>query len=208
MSRLTNDPLPVLISSLVISNPRKRSAITVVPNAFPATKVTAARTTPGDAGPVEFIQVRGIHPGRITCVVPRTSLTPLLQDTEPSQTPNFLLKVNNDDELVFTFTFIIRQDFSSGAAADTHINGLTYVYASNSREVENLVTREFHADPNLHKNANVELVGDFNTGGSSSVTFEWTWKWRPPKPLEDRGGGWRNACSVGCHGTPSPQYSH
>ncbi|KAI4601427.1 hypothetical protein KJ359_011556 [Pestalotiopsis sp. 9143b] len=161
----------LLISSLVISNPRKRSAITVVPNAFPATKVTAART-PGDAGPVEFIQ-----------------------DTEPSQTPNFLLKVNNDDELVFTFTFIIRQDFSSGAAADTHINGLTYVYASNSREVENLVTREFHADPNLHKNANVELVGDFNTGGSSSVTFEWTWKWRPPKPLEDRGGGWRNACS-------------
>jgi Arf-GAP with SH3 domain, ANK repeat and PH domain-containing protein len=125
-----------------------------------------------------------------------TSVTKLLQDPEPFPLPNFLLKLNSDDELVFTFTFVIRQDTSSGAANEAHINGLTYVYASNSREVENLVTREFDADPNLHKNANVELVGDFNTGGSSSVSFEWSWKWRPPKPQEDRGGGWRNACSV------------
>jgi Arf-GAP with SH3 domain, ANK repeat and PH domain-containing protein len=57
------------------------------------------------------------------------------------------------------------------------------------------VTREFHADPNLHKNSNVELVGDFSTGGSASVTFEWSWKWKPPKSAEDRGGGWRNCCS-------------
>lgn len=90
---------------------------------------------------------------------------------------------------------MVRQD-DSGAIPDTGINGLTYVYASTAREVENLVTREFHADPNLHKNANVELVGDYSTGGSPSVSFEWTWKWKPPKPYEDRGGGWRNACSV------------
>ena len=77
------------------------------------------------------------------------------------------------------------------------INGLTYVSASTAREVETLVTREFHADPNLHKNANVQLVGDYSTGGSPSVSFEWSWKWRPPKPTEDRGGGWRNNCSVG-----------
>ncbi|KAM0819596.1 putative ADP-ribosylation factor GTPase-activating protein [Seiridium cardinale] len=161
------------ISSLVITNPRKRSAITVVPNAFPATKVTATRSwASGDMGPVEFVQ-----------------------DTEPFPIPTFLLKLNNDDELVFTFTFVIRQEANNGSAADTHINGLTYVYASNSREVENLVTREFHADPNLHKNANVELVGDYSTGGSPSVSFEWSWKWKPPKAVEDRGGGWRNACS-------------
>ncbi|KAK6081845.1 PH domain-containing protein [Seiridium cupressi] len=161
------------ISSLVITNPRKRSAITVVPNAFPATKVTATRSwASGDIGPVEFVQ-----------------------DTEPFPIPTFLLKLNNDDELVFTFTFVIRQETNNGSAADTHINGLTYVYASNSREVENLVTREFHADPNLHKNANVELVGDYSTGGSPSVSFEWSWKWKPPKAVEDRGGGWRNACS-------------
>ncbi|KAH8199383.1 hypothetical protein TruAng_006469 [Truncatella angustata] len=159
------------ISSLVISNPRRRSAISIVPNAFPATKVTATRAS-GDSSPVEFIQ-----------------------DTEPFPMPNFLLKLNTDDELLFTFTFVIRQENTNGPAADTHINGLTYVYASNSREVENLVTREFHADPNLHKNSNVELVGDYHTGGSSSVSFEWSWKWKPPKAVEDRGGGWRNACS-------------
>jgi Arf-GAP/SH3 domain/ANK repeat/PH domain-containing protein len=79
--------------------------------------------------------------------------------------------------------------------ADTVINGLTYVSASTPREVENLVTLEFHADPNLHKNANVQLVGDYTTGGSQSVTFDWSWKWRPPKPVEDKGNGWRNCCS-------------
>lgn len=78
---------------------------------------------------------------------------------------------------------------------DTFINGLTFAFASNNKELDNLVTREFRADPNLHKNSNVELVGDYSTGGSASVRFDWSWKWRPPKIIEDRGGGWRNACS-------------
>ncbi|KAF9879251.1 PH domain-containing protein [Colletotrichum karsti] len=171
------------ISSLVISNPRRRSSINIVPNSFPATRVSAARPL-GDSSPIEFIQD--------TEVV-----------TSPGGAPNFILKLNHDDELVFTFTFIIRQGqqfVTSGAAdavanIDTQISGLTYVYASTPREVENLVTREFHADPNLHKNSNVELVGDFGTGGTPSVSFEWTWKWKPPRSIEDRGGGWRNSCS-------------
>jgi len=133
-------------------------------------------------------------------------LTPAFQDTEISSgagAPAFLLKLTNEDELLFTFTFVIRKTASvdnntkTGATSDTHINGLTFVYASNTREVENLVTREFHADPNLHKNANVELVGGtYSTEGSPSVTFEWTWRWKPPKNVEDKGGGWRNSCSV------------
>ena len=94
---------------------------------------------------------------------------------------------------------MIRQSQSSlpGASgiSDTFINGLTFAFASNNKDLDNLVIREFHADPNLHKNANVELVGDFSTGGSPSAKFEWSWKWKPPKPTEDRGGGWRNACS-------------
>lgn len=77
---------------------------------------------------------------------------------------------------------------------DTFINGLTFAFASNAKDLDNLVTREFYADPNLHKNANVEWVGDYSTGGSASVRFDWSWKWRPPKPVEDRGGGWRNTC--------------
>jgi Arf-GAP/SH3 domain/ANK repeat/PH domain-containing protein len=127
-------------------------------------------------------------------------------DTLPGASPNFLIKVNNDEELTFNFTFIIRQTqgflpTTNGGQdvvglMDTTINGLTYVSASTAREVENLVTREFHANPNLHKNANVQLVGDYSTGGSQSVSFEWSWKWRPPKSTEDRGGGWRNHCSV------------
>ncbi|KAI1504379.1 hypothetical protein F5X99DRAFT_38024 [Biscogniauxia marginata] len=158
------------ISSLTITSPRKRNSIIVTPNSFPATRVTATRIS-GDAGPVEFVQ-----------------------DIEPSPTPTFLLKLSNEDELVFNFTFILRQD-EEGTNADTHLHGLTYVHGSSIREVENLVTREFHADPNLHKNANVELVGEYTTGGSPSVSFEWSWKWKPPKMTEDRGGGWKNVCS-------------
>ncbi|KAJ4297211.1 GTPase activating protein [Collariella sp. IMI 366227] len=125
--------------------------------------------------------------------------------SNPSAGPAFLLKLSNDDDIVFTFTFVIRrsqqivQNPTTGAdtvaVVDTQINGLTFVFASTPREVENLVTREFHADPNLHKNANVALVGTYGTEGSPSVTFEWTWRWKPPKNTEDRGGGWRNSCS-------------
>ena len=94
---------------------------------------------------------------------------------------------------------MIRQSQSSvpgpPSGVDTFINGLTFAFASTNKDLDNLVTREFHADPNLHKNANVELVGDYATGGNPSAKFEWSWKWRPPKATEDRGGGWRNACS-------------
>ncbi|KAI1820221.1 ArfGap-domain-containing protein [Xylaria intraflava] len=157
------------ISSLTITCPRKRTSIVITPNAFPATRANVARAT-NDAGPIEFIQ-----------------------DPEPSSSPNFLLKLNNDDELIFNFTFIIRREDTS--ANDTQINSLTYVYASTDRELDTLVTREFQADPNLHKNVNVELVGDYATDNGSSISFEWSWKWRPPRAVEDRGGGWKNVCS-------------
>jgi Arf-GAP with SH3 domain, ANK repeat and PH domain-containing protein len=78
---------------------------------------------------------------------------------------------------------------------DTVIAGLTFAYASSSKHLENLVTSQFQADPNLHKQPNVELVGDYSTGGSPDVQFEWSWKWKPPRPSEDKGGGWRNSCS-------------
>ena len=106
--------------------------------------------------------------------------------------------MDNDEDLIFTFSFVIRQGQSSvsgtTAGVDTFINGLTFAFASNGKDLDNLLTREFHADPNLHKNSNVELVGDYATGGSLSAKFEWSWKWRPPKIIEDRGGGWRNTC--------------
>lgn len=100
--------------------------------------------------------------------------------------------------MIFNFSFAIRQVHGPDLSTqlDTNINGLTYVSASTDKEVETLLTREFHADPNLHKNANVQLVGDFSTGGNQSVSFDWAWKWRPPKAMEDRGGGWRNTCCV------------
>ena len=75
------------------------------------------------------------------------------------------------------------------------LTGLTFAHASNSKELDNLITREFHANPNLQNNSNVQLVGDYSTEGSPSVQFDWSWKWKPPKSMEDKGGGWRNSCS-------------
>ena len=124
------------------------------------------------------------------------------QDPESSPSsplPSFIPCLSNEDELDFAFSFIVRQGQSSASGAfdaiDTFINGLTFAFASSGKDLDNLVTREFHADPNLHKNANVEWVGDYSTGGSPSIRFDWSWKWRPPKATEDKGGGWRNICS-------------
>lgn len=47
----------VTISSLSVTNSRRRTVLNVVPNAFPATRVSATRDV-GDASVVEFVQVR------------------------------------------------------------------------------------------------------------------------------------------------------
>lgn len=78
---------------------------------------------------------------------------------------------------------------------DTSLKGLTFAHASNVKELDNLVTREFHANPNLQNNSNVQHVGNFTTAGNPSIQFDWSWKWRPPRQSEDKGGGWRNCCS-------------
>ena len=178
-------------------NNKGKILLNIVPNVYPATRVIARRDY-GDESLVEYIQVKGSIEGN------RTSLLTwsIFQDPESSPTsplPSFLFRLNNDDELLFNFTFVIRQSQSSVSGAsgvtDIFINGLTFAFASNNKELDTLLIREFHADPNLHKNANVELVGDYSTGGSPSAKFDWSWKWRPPKATEDRGGGWRNACS-------------
>ena len=166
------------IASLTITNTRGKVLLNVVPNVFPATRVIARKDF-GDDSLVEFVQD------------PESSPT--------SPLPPFLFKVNYDDELFFNFSFIIKQTQGptqgSSAASDTSINGLTFAFASNAKDLDNLVTREFHADPNLHKNANVDLIGDFSTSGSPSAKFDWSWKWRPPRNTEEKGSGWRNTCS-------------
>ncbi|KAK1919798.1 hypothetical protein P3342_002091 [Pyrenophora teres f. teres] len=177
------------VASVNITNARNRTLLNITPNAFPATRYGARRDF-GDDSVIEYIQ-----------------------DPEPATssdgTPSFLIRLPNDEELSFNFTFILRQHLavpsiynvnSNSAIApsglvDTNINGLTFLFASSSRDLENLVTREFHANPNLHKNPQVELVGDYSTGGHSSVQFQWSWKWTPPKTPESRGGGWRTSCS-------------
>ncbi|KAJ0416662.1 hypothetical protein BJY00DRAFT_229317 [Aspergillus carlsbadensis] len=181
------DQNKLTIASVTVSNSR-RVLLNLIPNAFPATRYNAKRDL-GDDNPIEYIQ------------------DPDLPSSSPA--PAFLLRLTNDDELNFKFTFILRQTQTGNVTnstvngvstslpelADTVLTGLTFAHAPNPKELDNLVTREFHANPNLQNNSNVQLVGDFSTGGSPSVQFDWNWKWKPPKGPEDKGGGWRNSCS-------------
>ncbi|OKL61260.1 hypothetical protein UA08_03923 [Talaromyces atroroseus] len=176
------------IASITVVNSQNRVLLQLSPNALPAARYIATRDV-GDDSPIEYVQ-----------------------DPDPPQStasPSFLLRLTNDDELYFKFTFIVRQTQSghvvnstvNGVATslpettDTSLTGLTFAHASNIKELDNLITREFHANPNLQNNSNVQLVGDYTTNGSPSVQFDWTWKWKPPKAVEDKGGGWRNSCS-------------
>ncbi|EOA81069.1 uncharacterized protein SETTUDRAFT_144329 [Exserohilum turcica Et28A] len=150
------------VASLNITNARNRTLLNVSPNAFPATRYTARRDF-GDDSVVEYIQ---------DPEAPPASEGP----------PPFLLRLPSDEDLTFNFTFILRQhlavptiyNVSSNSSiapsglVDTNISGLTFVFASSSRDLDNLVTREFHANPNLHKNPQVELVGDYSTSGHAS----------------------------------------
>ena len=123
-----------------------------------------------------------------------------------SGVPSFLLKLPNDDDLTFSFTFVIRQPAPhtpvpgeappTSVPLDAVINGLTFIFAPTAKELNNLVTKELHSDPNLHKNnSNVQLVGDYSTNGSQSVQATWSWRWKPPRQNEDSTAGWKNCCS-------------
>ncbi|KAF2405622.1 ArfGap-domain-containing protein [Trichodelitschia bisporula] len=160
------------VSALNVTTVRGRTLLTVSPNEYPASRYVARRD--GDEAPVEFVQ-------------------------DPDG-QGFLVRLTNDEELIFNFTFVLRQTNNYGgndvSPVDTVINGLTFMFAPSPRELDNLITRELHADPNLHKNnPNVQLIGDYSTLGAPSVQFRWSWKWKPPRPMEDRGGGWRTCCS-------------
>jgi Arf-GAP/SH3 domain/ANK repeat/PH domain-containing protein len=196
----------VSIASVNITNSRGRTLVSLHPNSFPATRYHAKRDS-GDSTPVEYVQVLLPVHQDLSC----HALTQQKDPEPPSVvSPSFLLRLANDEELTFNFTCVLRQSNSAPANmigdhliaptampySDTQLCGLTYVFGSSPKEIDQLVTREFHADPNLHKNPNVELVGDYNTSGVPSVQFQWSWKWKPPKQSEDHGGGWRNTCSV------------
>lgn len=176
------------IASVTILDSRRRVLLNLTPNSFPASRYIAKRDISDDT-PIEYIQDPDFSPS--------------------SPAPTFLLRLTNEDELNFNFTFILRQTKTGNVAnstvngvatslpevADTVLTGLTFAHAPNSKELDNLITREFHANPNLQNNSNVQFVGDYSTNGSPSVQFEWSWRWKPPKPVEDKGGGWRNSCS-------------
>lgn len=164
--------------------------------------------------PVEYIQVRlhiyvKLHsPDMMSHQDPETIPT--------TETPSFILRVPFEEELTFDFACAVADnnlnltrpsatsDFTRPSAtsdftqnqAQSNVPSLTFVFASSSREVESLVTSEFHADPNFHKNPNVQLVNAENSTATSTSAINWSWKWRPPKPSEDPNKGWLTACSV------------
>lgn len=123
-------------------------------------------------------------------------------DTSSNAGPSFLVRLQNEDDLIFNFTFVIRQlpaqtsAVPTSAPSDNTINGLTFMHAASARDLDSLVTKELHNDPNMHKNnPNVHLIGDYSTLGNPSIQFTWSWRWKAPRAAEERARGWRNCCS-------------
>ncbi|EZF35124.1 hypothetical protein H109_04532 [Trichophyton interdigitale MR816] len=182
------------ISSLVVTNQSGATLLVISPNGYPASQISAKRDA-GDNTPIEFIQ--DPDPPR-----------DVLND---SPGPYFILRLTNEDELNFCFTFVIRQEKGTTPPKTTTANGvstapptgtdnvlksLTFAHAANAKDLEDLVTHEFLADPNIqNNNENFRHIGTFNTDGSPSVQFHWSWKWKPPVKVEEKCGGWRNCCS-------------
>ncbi|KAF2730415.1 centaurin-beta-2 [Polyplosphaeria fusca] len=165
------------VSALSVTADRNRTLLNITPNLFPATKYNVKKEL-GDEAPVSFV---------------------LDPEAASNGAMSHILCLNNEEELTFNFTCVVRQVHKDALvyesdSRDNVITGLTFVFASTSKELDNLVTREFHANPNLHKNPQVALVGDYSTGGHPSVQFKWSWKWKPPKSYDDRTGGWRTTC--------------
>ncbi|KAL9095648.1 MAG: hypothetical protein Q9165_002080 [Trypethelium subeluteriae] len=166
------------VASLAVTTSKNRNLINIIPSGFPADRYIARRDT-GDDAVVEYVQD---------------------PESPPGSSPSFLIRLPNDEELIFNFTFVVRQTSTAASTqggpvgqdggADTVLQGLTFIHAPGTKEIDNLVTREFNADPNLHKRSDVTLIGDgtYATNGNQSVQFQWSWKWRPPKSNEDRGG--------------------
>ena len=50
----------VSVASLVVTNARRKVLLNIVPNSFPATRLSAKRDV-GDEAPVEYIQVRDLN---------------------------------------------------------------------------------------------------------------------------------------------------
>ncbi|EHK96051.1 hypothetical protein M7I_8271 [Glarea lozoyensis 74030] len=104
------------ISSLTVTNSRRRTVLNVVPDAFPANRYSASRDL-GDNSVVEYVQD---------------------PDASLSAPPNFIIKLNNDEELTFRFTFVVRQTAQNPSnnappntptgLVDTVINGLTFAF--------------------------------------------------------------------------------
>nr|POE63593.1 putative ribosylation factor gtpase-activating protein cnt6 [Quercus suber] len=202
------DHVIVSIAGVTITNSRGQTLLRISPNSYPATRYSAQRDI-GDDGPVEYVQVRTASQ-RSQLVTWLDTTDRSMQDPESISSnipPAFLVRLGNVEDLIFNFTFVARQldvpngnasngtSSATGVVSDTQISGLTHVFGTTPKEVDNIVVREFHSNPNIHKIPNVELVGDYSTAGNQSVQFHWSWQWRPPKPVEDRGGGWRNCCS-------------
>ncbi len=103
-----------------------------------------------------------------------------------------LLKVDREADLRLSFVFTLKTGF---------INGLTFVYGSNSTDVERTMTSGYNADSNIQKHRNVKLLGDYDAvSGEIDVAYEWVWQSSGNKLKAYN--GWKTVCNVRISVTP------
>ncbi|CCG85184.1 putative ARF GTPase activator [Taphrina deformans PYCC 5710] len=114
-------------------------------------------------------------------------LVEYVQDPESQGLPIHLLKVENEPDLHFTFTFVLKQ---------SSLSGVTFVTGTNLSAIERLITSGYNADSNIQKNKNVKVLGDYRSD-TGDLEIQYTWKWAPSDSSIVPGmlGGWKSVCS-------------
>lgn len=71
----------------------------------------------------------------------------------------------------------------------TGLSSLTFVSAGSVKQLDSFIKNEFFHNPNIQKEKNVVLLGDFNAKGDHPqiISFDFLWQWHAPEPNSDKG---------------------
>ncbi|KAK9468600.1 hypothetical protein V1512DRAFT_273816 [Lipomyces arxii] len=132
-------------------------------------------------------------PDSTSVVAVREENAPMIeyvQDLEPQTSCPILLKLSNENGLVFKFSIVINKAHQDQLSLD----GLTYISSANTKTLDSFLKKDLHSNPNVQERDNVVFMGDYSVTNGEDIYLDWSWTWTPPADMDLRFNGWRNTC--------------
>ncbi|KAK9458797.1 uncharacterized protein V1516DRAFT_643472 [Lipomyces oligophaga] len=172
----------------VSSRPEAPEGITV----YDDSRFSISEILISDADSRPLARVLPLKPNDYHYIIVRNESAPMIefvQDITTTSLSTVLLKLHATRGLMFTFSVVLNKS----ELENFDIAGLTFMAASNGRQLDTMLTKELQFDPNIQNRSNVKFIGDYSSSKSSKV-LEWSWTWQPPHDFVDQFNGWRNSC--------------